>query len=66
MHGRALVHGSMGSGKKVIAIGASIIDRPDWPLLIVCPRISQLRWRDEFKKLIPRLNIYEKLQIVDL
>jgi len=61
MNGRVILNGQVGSGKKLVAISAAIIYRPEWPLLIICPGVKILKWRDEFLKWIPRLNFKSKL-----
>jgi SNF2 family DNA or RNA helicase len=60
-----LINDPIGSGKKLAAIVAAIVYRPEWPLLIVCPGVSLRTWRSEFLKWIPKLNFKSKLQIIE-
>ena len=45
-----------GLGKKLTAIALSIIYKPEWPLLIVCPYVMRHCWQEEFIKWIPNLK----------
>ena len=41
------------TGKKLPAIGLSLIYKKEWPLIIICPYVMRHSWIDEFKKWIP-------------
>jgi SWI/SNF-related matrix-associated actin-dependent regulator 1 of chromatin subfamily A len=55
-NGRAFINDRLGYGKKLTAIAAAIIYRPEWPLLIVCPNVLVRTWIQELLKWIPKLN----------
>ena len=43
-------------GKKLTAIAISIVYKPEWPLLIVCPHVLRYTWQEEFIKWIPNIK----------
>ena len=43
-------------GKKLVAIALSIIYKPEWPLLIICPQVMRHMWQEEFVKWIPNIK----------
>lgn len=65
MNGRVILSGAIGAGKKVTAIAAGLVYRPEFPLVVVCAEVKILQWRDEFLKWIPRLNYKTKMQLID-
>lgn len=62
-HGRMIVNDDLGTGKKIVALSAAIVYKAEWPLLIVCPQVQQMLWREEFVKWIPKFDV-NKIQLV--
>ncbi|TNV84734.1 hypothetical protein FGO68_gene14682 [Halteria grandinella] len=55
-----LIH--QGLGKKLVAIALSIIYKPEWPLLIICPFVLRHAWQEEFVRWIPNIKL-EYIQV---
>ncbi|KEJ83063.1 SNF2 family N-terminal domain containing protein [Oxytricha trifallax] len=55
-NGRIIINDSMGMGKKLTSIGISLIYKPEWPLLIICPHALRHQWFEEFIKWIPNIK----------
>ena len=61
-NGRIILNDELGVGKRLVAISSAIVYKSEWPLLIVCPQVLQVLWKEEFVKWIPNFD-QSKIQI---
>lgn len=52
-----ILNDDLGTGKRLVAISTAIVYKTEWPLLIVCPQVLQLLWKEEFVKWIPKFDV---------
>ena len=61
-NGRMILNDDLGVGKRLVAISVAIVYKTEWPLLIICPQVLQVLWKEEFVKWIPKFDV-TKIQI---